>query len=163
MLYLFMMSALFMGQAQEPNPQQKANTLLESLVETYPGEFQRDAVKFLKSRLDLPAIAAELKKQGEVDYEISCKNKKGYLWFKFDENGEIVKAIQTFKNIPLPQAIVAYIPENYKGWEVTQTVFNRISKKDRHDKQRYVITLKKDRKKKTLKIKPALNKGLSKI
>ncbi|HSP40840.1 MAG TPA: hypothetical protein VLN46_05355 [Gillisia sp.] len=93
-----------MGQAQESKQQQKDNTRLESLVEKYPGEFQRDAVEFLNSRLDVHTIASELRKQGKVDYEISCKNKNGYLWVQFDENGEIIKAIQTFKDIPLHTA-----------------------------------------------------------
>ncbi len=175
MLYLFMISVLFMGQAQEPKQQQEEYGLLEaietgdyldSIVETYPNEFQKDAVEFLKSRVDLPALAADLKKQGENGengYTISCKNKNGNIFAEFDENGEIIIAVQTFKDIPLPHAIMADISRDSPGWEVTQTVFKCISKEDREDKKRYVIKLKKDNKKKTLRIKPALNKGLSKL
>lgn len=171
MFYLLMMSVLFIGQAQELKQLEKNSSLLKSLSqgysaslqETYPDEFRKDPIKFLTSHVDIPGFIAKLKNQGDDYYRISCKSKKGNLVVRFNENGEIIEAVQRFKDIPLPHTIMANIYRDHKGWEVTNVVYKCISKKDKPNKQGFVIKLKKDKKKKRLRISPALDTRLSKV
>ncbi|GAA0753098.1 hypothetical protein GCM10009433_04790 [Psychroflexus lacisalsi] len=171
MFYLFMVSFLFIGQAQELKQLEKNSLLLKSLrqgysaylQETYPDEFRKDPIKFLTSHVDIPEFIDELKEQGDGIYTISCKSKKGSLIVRFNENGEIIKAVQRFKDIPIPHSIIADIYRDHKGWEVTNVVYRCISKKDKPNKQSFVVKLKKNNKKKKLRISPSLDTRLSKV
>ncbi|MCB7480099.1 hypothetical protein [Christiangramia sediminis] len=121
--------------------------------EKFTTQFQSDAIGFMKKNFDvLRYIEAQNDISGNLI--VTAKSSKGYMTAIFNEDGEMVKNYQQFKDIALPYAIRNQVYSQYIGWTITSNKYIASGLGDHIDKQKYNVKLQKGKEKTKMKIVP---------
>ena len=70
-------------------------------------------------------IAYDLGKDalGEEEYLLIMKEKNGSLVATYNENGKLMRVVENFKNVRLPNAVIYSIYRTYPGWIIVNDKF----------------------------------------
>jgi len=122
--------------------------------EKFATQFQANAIGFLKQNFD---ISKFLKSQdmNSGDVIVTATSSKGFITATFNEDGEILKNYQRFKDVALPYVIRNEIYAKYKGWSITKNKYVASGLRDQIDKQKYLIKLERGKEKARMKISPS--------
>ncbi|WP_026934793.1 hypothetical protein [Christiangramia echinicola] len=124
--------------------------------EAYTGAFSKDAIGFMKANFDIKNFIAEYGKD-YVSYEVTFTSSNGYLSADFDQDGNLVKTFQKFKDIVLPLDIRREVYMANKGWTMTQNKYVASGRGDLIEKEIYKIKLENGNQKRTMKIDPRIS------
>ena len=122
--------------------------------EKFATQFQANAIGFLKENFD---VLRFLESQDGIsgDVTVTATSTKGFITATFNEDGEIVKNYQRFKDVALPYPIRNEIYASYQGWSITNNKYVASGLRDQIDKQKYLIKLERGKEKARMKISPS--------
>jgi len=123
--------------------------------ENYKGQFSLNALKFVKENFDANELIQAINNPDYDSYLISFRSSKGFLDATYSKDGKLVNSHQMFKDVVLPQEIRRELYTNYKGWTMAKNKYVASGNGDKLNKEIYRINLKKDNKKKNIKIIPS--------
>lgn len=115
--------------------------------------------KFLKAMQDehTPGMASELQAQAanynliesafykgstKSEYHLEFKCDKGSMYTTYNSKGQITRCMEKYTDVLLPETIRDQILDQYKGWNVTNSQYSSLYKKNELRKKKYRITLK---------------------
>lgn len=75
-------------------------------------------------------------------YQVTFRIPDGVLVAAYDQNGEIIKTIERYKNYQMPEEVRLAIKERYPKWEVVKDVFKVTYSQKRGADKEYKIKLK---------------------
>lgn len=122
--------------------------------ESYSGEFSKDAIGFMKANFDIQNFIAQFDEGEYNSYAVTLTSSKGFLSADFDEEGNLVKTYQKFKDIVLPLDVRREVYMANKGWTMTKNKYVASGRGDLIEKEDYKIKLEKGNQSKTMKIDP---------
>ena len=122
--------------------------------EKYESQFQSDAIAFIKENFDINKFL-EAQDGLTGDIEITARSKKGYLIATFNEDGELIKNYQKFKDIALPYDIRNQVYSQNKGWTMVSNKYVASGEGDQLDQQKYLVKLQRGKEKTKMKIAPS--------
>ena len=76
-------------------------------------------------------------------YQVTFRVPRGVVVAAYDQDGEIIKTIERFKNYQMPDEVRLSIKEKYPGWEVVKDVFFVSYTKKKGAKKLYKVKLEK--------------------
>lgn len=85
-------------------------------------------------------------------YEIMFTTNEGEVIAVYDDNGDLVKAVEKFEDVQLPEDVRKTLSRDYPEWRLNSTVYRVHYYNNKADKKIYNIQLKKDGDKINLKI-----------
>ena len=121
--------------------------------EDYAGAFSKDAIGFMKANFDIKNFIAEYGEDYD-SYLVTFTSSKGYLSADFDEEGNLVKTYQKFKDIVLPLDLRREVYMANKGWTMTGNKYVASGNGDLVEKEFYKVKLENGNQKRTMKIDP---------
>ncbi|SDR80979.1 hypothetical protein [Gramella sp. MAR_2010_147] len=122
--------------------------------EKFSTQFQSDAIAFMKENFD---IFSFLEAQGDLSGNniiVIAKSAKGYLMATYNEDGQMIKNSQKFKDIALPYNVRNEVYAQYKGWTMTSNKYIAFGNGDQINKQKYIFTLERGNEKAKMKLTP---------
>ncbi|MUP46963.1 hypothetical protein E0K83_14550 [Gramella sp. BOM4] len=122
--------------------------------EAYTGEFVDDPIAFMKANFDIQSFIEIYEDRGYDRYNITFQNGKGYLKAEFDNDGEIVKTFQKFKDIVLPLDVRRELYNSNKGWTMVSNKYIGSGRGDLLENEVYKIKLENGKSKRSVKIDP---------
>ena len=122
--------------------------------EKFATQFQANAIGFLKENFD---VLRFLESQDGIsgDVTVTATSAKGFITATFNEDGDIVKNYQRFKDVALPYAIRNEVYASYQGWSITKNKYVASGLRNQIDKQKYLIKLERGKEKARMKISPS--------
>ncbi|TBW29141.1 hypothetical protein [Gramella sp. KN1008] len=127
--------------------------------EVYAKQFQSNAVKFLQENFDIHRFMRAVGEDND-QVRITVKSSNGILLASYDNDGNLEKTYQRFKNVPLPPAIRNQVYAQYEGWTMTKNKYVASGMADNLDREKYLIDLQRGKDKERLKITPASASGI---
>lgn len=121
--------------------------------EKFYTQFQSDAIGFMKKNFDVFKYI-ELQDNIEGDLIVTAKSSKGYMTATFNEDGEMIKNYQKFKDIALPYHIRNQVYSQNKGWTITSNKYIASGLGEQIDKQKFSVKLQKGKEKTKMNIVP---------
>ncbi|MCW5518558.1 nicotinate-nucleotide adenylyltransferase [Aureitalea sp. L0-47] len=76
-------------------------------------------------------------------YQVTFRVPRGVIVAAYDQDGEIIKTIERFKNFQMPDEVRLAIKEQYPGWEVVKDVFFVSYSEKKGAKKLYKVKLEK--------------------
>ncbi|HSP12739.1 MAG TPA: hypothetical protein VLO29_09450, partial [Salegentibacter sp.] len=86
-----------------------------SVKEEYTGEFMQNPIGFMKNNFNVLTLIDQLDKDYD-SYLVSFRTSKGSLDAEFDDEGELKRHNQSFKDVRLSRKIMADLYRDHKGW-----------------------------------------------
>jgi hypothetical protein len=101
-------------------------------------------------------IAYDLGKdaEGAEEYLLIMKAKNGSLAATYDDKGKLVRVVEDFKNVRLPNQVIYSVYRTYPGWTIVNDKFLYTQEKGDVTKKQYNIKIKKDKDVIKLVVKP---------
>ncbi|MFE3871757.1 hypothetical protein ACFX5F_11050 [Flavobacterium sp. ZS1P70] len=101
-------------------------------------------------------IAYDLGKdaEGAEEYLVIMKAKNGSLAATYDEKGKLVRVVEDFKNVRLPNQVIYSVYRTYPGWTIVNDKFLYTQEKGDVTKKQYNLKIKKDKDVIKLVVKP---------
>lgn len=101
-------------------------------------------------------IAYDLGKdaEGAEEYLVIMKAKNGSLAATYDDKGKLVRVVEDFKNVRLPNQVIYSVYRTYPGWTIVNDKFLYTQEKGDVTKKQYNIKIKKDKDVVKLVVKP---------
>ena len=90
-------------------------------------------------------------------YEVIFKDSNGKIVATYDENGKILSSLERFKDILLPEKVRNSVHKNFPDWQLHSDTYLVSYFLDKEVKRVYKVQLRKDGKRKNLKIDVAGN------
>ncbi|CAL65716.1 hypothetical protein [Christiangramia forsetii] len=122
--------------------------------EAYAGEFTKDAIGFMKANFDINNFITEFEGDKYTSYLVTFRSKKGHLSANFNQEGELVKTYQKFKDIVLPLDVRREVYMTNKGWTMTSNKYIASGRGDLVEKEVYKIKLDNGNQKRSIKLNP---------
>lgn len=88
--------------------------------------------------------------EGYDTYLVIMKNDKGTLTAKYDHKGKLIKVIEKYENIILPNEVLFSVTKTFPGWDIVNDKYLYAQSEGHIDKKEYSIKIKKERKTKKL-------------
>lgn len=85
-------------------------------------------------------------------YEVIFKDSDGKIVATYDENGKILSSLERFKDVLLPEKVRNSLYKNFPGWALHTDTYLVSYYADHSVKKVYKIQLRKDGKRKNLKV-----------
>ncbi len=104
------------------------NSLTLEVNEKFAGEFQEDALEFLRKNFDPVKLAADNRDKKFDRYEVTFKSDKGLLMASFDRDGNLISSFQKFKGVGLPPEVRSDLYARYGKTELLKTKYIATSK-----------------------------------
>lgn len=120
--------------------------------ESYTGEFVKNPIAFMKANFDIQNYIAEVGDENFDTYLVTFRSSNGFLRADFNEDGDLVKTQQNFKNILLPLDIRREVYNGAKGWTMVQNKYIASGRGDLVEKEIYRVKLQKGSRKQNVKI-----------
>lgn len=120
--------------------------------EDYLYQFFYNPIKFVEENFDFHSLNLDDSEETEVRFITS----KGYLKATYNQNGELVKTAQQFKNIILPRYIWNQVYKENEGWTMVNNKYTASGKTNKIDKEVYRIKLSDGKKMRKIKFSPAV-------
>ena len=101
-------------------------------------------------------IAYDLGKdaEGAEEYLVIMKAKNGSLAATYDDKGKLVRVVEEYKNVKLPNQVIYSVYRTYPGWTIVNDKFLYTQEKGDVTKKQYNIKIKKDKDVIKLVVKP---------
>lgn len=101
-------------------------------------------------------IAYDLGKdaEGAEEYLLIMKAKNGSLAATYDETGKLIRVVEDFKNVRLPNQVIYSVYRTYPGWTIVNDKFLYTQEKGDVIKKQYNLKIKKDKDVVKLVVKP---------
>lgn len=101
-------------------------------------------------------IAYDLGKdaEGAEEYLLIMSVKNGSLAATYDETGKLIRVVENFKNVRLPNEVIYSIYRTYPGWTLVNDKFLYTQEKGDVTKKQYNVKIKKDKDVVKLVVKP---------
>ena len=120
--------------------------------EAFTGEFENDAIGFMNAYFDIDNFIASVEDKNYIAYQVSFVSRKGQLVADFDQEGNLKKTSQRFKNILLPAELREELYRDHAGWTMVKNVRRSHGKNGLVEKDIYRIKLKNGNNSKIVKI-----------
>lgn len=93
-------------------------------------------------------IAYDLGKdaEGYDEYLVTLTIKDGSLVASYNEKGKLIKVVEKYKNVRMPNDIVKNILKQYPGWKILKDRYTYSQKEGKIIKKQYDVILEKDSK-----------------
>lgn len=127
------------------------NDLSFTVKEKYNREFLNDPIGFMNDNFDIHNFMEYTRDQDYDSYLVTFRNALGFLKAEFDDEGNLVRNRQLFRNIYLPSEVVYKIYKENQGWKMVRNKYVAFGEED-VDKAFYKIKMKKGNQSRTLKI-----------
>ena len=101
-------------------------------------------------------IAYDLGKdaEGAEEYLVIMKAKNGSLAATYDDKGKLLRVVEEYKNVRLPNQVIYSVYRTYPGWTIVNDKFLYTQEKGDVTKKQYNIKIKKDKDVIKLVVKP---------
>ena len=101
-------------------------------------------------------IAYDLGKdaEGAEEYLLIMKSKKGSLAATYDNTGKLIRVVEEFNNVRLPNQVIYSVYRTYPEWTIVNDKFLYTQEKGDVTKKQYNIKIKKDKDVVKLVVKP---------
>lgn len=101
-------------------------------------------------------IAYDLGKDAEgfEEYLVVMEVKNGSLTATYNENGKLVRVVESFKNVKLPSEVIYSIYRTYPGWSIVNDSFLYTQEDGDIINKQYNIKIKKDKEVVKLVVRP---------
>ena len=101
-------------------------------------------------------IAYDLGKdaEGAEEYLLIMEAKNGSLAATYDNTGKLIRVVEEFKNVRLPNQVIYSVYRTYPGWTIVNDKFLYTQEKGDVTKKQYNIKIKKDKDVVKLVVKP---------
>ena len=110
-------------------------------------------VKLLKRKVAAYDVTqSELYEDDYPFYTVSFYIPEGKIVAVYDEEGNIIKTIERFKDLELPKEVETALKKRYKGWEVVEDVYLIEYNNKKGVNRTFKVTLKKGRKTQKVKL-----------
>ncbi|MDR5590190.1 hypothetical protein [Christiangramia sp. SM2212] len=131
--------------------------------EKYQTQFQSDAIAFMKENFDISKfLDAQDGLSGDI--VVTARSSKGYLMATYNEDGEIIKNYQKFKDIALPYDIRNQLFSSHQGWTMTSNKYIASGNGEQLDNQKYLVRLERGGEKTKVKLAPSASvRGVASI
>ena len=126
----------------------------------YSTDFTSNPINFMFANFDIKNFITALEGNKYTSYEVAMKSSKGSMVANFDEDGNLIKTRQNFKDVLLPYPMILDVYKNYKGWTMTKNNYRATTKGEIITKETYRITLQNGNRKQKVKIE-GNNRGTS--
>lgn len=131
--------------------------------ENFARQFQDNAIKFLEENFDIHQFLRESEEEYD-QIEVTVKSSNGLLLATYDENGDLVKTYQKFKDVPLPSDIRNQLFASHgMGWAILKNNYVASGMENKINKETYVVHIKNGNSKDKLKITPNRVTGVASI
>lgn len=124
--------------------------------ENYRNQFQENPVKFCDENVDIQSLIDFAASEEYDDYEIVLTTRKGSIKAVYDDEGNLERTQQKFKNVLLPRNIRHDLVRDHNGWSMTANKYVASGKENKVHKEKYLIYLQNGDASKKLKIKPTI-------
>lgn len=129
-----------------------AGSYIYRINENYTGEFVNDPIAFMKANFNIQNFMEEVSAENYDSFQVTFKSTNGHLKASFNNDGELVKTFQKFKDIVLPLDVRREVYMANKGWTMTSNKYIASGTGDVLDKATYKIKLENGNKKQTIKL-----------
>lgn len=122
--------------------------------EKFAAQFQSNAIGFLKENFDINKFREET---GYVDGNVlvSVTSSRGQLNATYNDDNEIVRTYQKFKDVALPYDVRNEVYAQFPGWTLAKDRYIAFGNEDRIDEEKYFVYLKRGKDREKIKITPA--------
>lgn len=122
-----------------------------SVKEEYIGEFMQNPLGFMRSNFNVLTLIDQLDEDYDT-YLISFRTSKGALDAEFDDEGELGRHKQSFKDVALSRKIMAKLYRDHKGWAAVGNKYIARGYGDQIKKAFYKIKLVNGNKSQTIRL-----------
>lgn len=122
-----------------------------NVKEKYTGEFMENPLGFMKNNFNIWSFIEPFDKKYD-SYLISFKTSKGSLNALYDDEGELKRHNQSFKDVVLSRKIMVDLYRDHKGWTAVGNKYIARGHGDQIKKAFYKIKLVNGNRKQTIKI-----------
>jgi hypothetical protein len=107
-------------------------------------------------RLQEKFIAYDLGKdyEGSETYLLVLETKKGSLAATYNEKGKLVRVVENYKNVKLPNAVMFSVYKKYPGWTIVNDKFLYTQEEGDILKKQYQLKIKKNKVTRKLTVRP---------
>lgn len=124
--------------------------------ENYRGQFEENPIRFCDENVDIKSLIEFADSEEYDDYEIVLTTRKGSIKAVYDDEGNLKRTHQKFKNILLPRNISHNLVRDHNGWVMTANKYVASGKENKVHKEKYLIYLQNGDDSKKVKIKPTI-------
>lgn len=160
----FIIILVFLAVTTSSYSQDKGKIKIEELPEVIIKRAGKDFSVFLPSNspdqrvktVEEKFIAYDLGKdaEGAEEYLVIMKAKNGSLAATYDDTGKLIRVVEEFKNVRLPNDVIYSVYRTYPGWSIVNDKFLYTQEKGDVIKKQYNIKIKKDKGVINLVVKP---------
>jgi hypothetical protein len=142
--------------AQEPRTEELLEVVVTAVNYKYLNSTDSEEipipVKLLKRKVaSYDVTQSELYEDDYPFYTVSFYIPEGKIVAVYDEEGNILRTIERFQNLQLPEEVITALKDRYKGWQIVEDVYLIEYNNKKGVNRTFKITLKKG--KKTQKVK----------
>lgn len=128
LLILFLFGFLSSINAQITEPEELEEVELVAVNYKYLDATTRDQVSVPVKMLEEKVAKFDIKQedfyQDDYDlYEVSFFIPQGTILAAYDKDGKLLRTIERFKNVSVPDAVRDAVNEQYPKWEITKDVY----------------------------------------
>lgn len=92
--------------------------------------------------------------EGYETYLVMMKNEKGTLTATYNQKGKLVRVVEKYENVTLPDDVIVAVLKAYPGWGIEADKFNYTQADGDIYKKEYMVKIKKDNQVKRLVVSP---------
>jgi hypothetical protein len=129
-----------------------SNMLVLKIEEKSVGEFQSNALEFVKKSFNVNQLVQQNKDSDYDYYNVKFKSAKGHITALFDKEGDLVSSYQKFRDIAIPGNARVQILEKYKGCTFLETTYMANSRGWDIKKEQYRVKIQDGDKVRRIKI-----------
>ncbi|WP_081212129.1 hypothetical protein [Salegentibacter sediminis] len=119
--------------------------------EEYTGEFMQNPLGFMMNNFNVWNLIDQFDKEYD-SYRVSFRTSKGSLNAEFDDDGELKRHNQSFRDVVLSRKIMADLYRDHKGWAAVGNKYVAYGTGEKIDKAFYKIKLVNGNRSQTIKI-----------
>ncbi len=142
--------------AQDPKTEELSEVVVTAVNYKYLSSIDSKVTPTPVKLLERKVASYEIKKEDIFEdeypfYTVSFYIPEGKIVAVYDEEGKILRTIERFKNLDLPEVVLQSLEKKYPGWKIVDDVYLIDYNHQKGVNRTFKIKLKK--RKKTLKVK----------
>ncbi|AWM14592.1 hypothetical protein NHF50_12365 [Flavobacterium sp. NRK F10] len=101
-------------------------------------------------------IAYDLGKdfEGYDTYLVMMKNEKGLLTATYNQKGKLIRVVEKYENVTLPDNVIVAVLKAYPGWGIVEDKFHYVQADGDIHKKEYWVKIQKGKKTKRIAVAP---------
>ena len=88
--------------------------------------------------------------EGYETYLVMMKNEKGILTATYNQKGKLIRVVEKYENVTLPDDVIVAVLKAYPGWDIVEDKFHYTQADGDINRKEYLVKIKKDKKIKKL-------------